>query len=229
VRQQDSGTQRARRASDRKQAQREAWIGAARELLIDGGVGALSLRKLAERLAQTTGAFYAHFKGLEDLLDCLREDWVEANTTPFTRAIAAAGDDGMRQYMSYVRVLVLDAEFDPRYDNAIRDWAHACETTGAVLREVEVFRIEQLRGVFEALGFVGRAALIRARVTYFHQAGYNAMQIRETLEERLGNIPYYMEILTDRRDLLGMRTPEEVRACLEATRTPTAPDPDRQA
>jgi AcrR family transcriptional regulator len=220
VQRQASGTERGRRAADRKQAQREAWIAAARDLLIDGGIGALSLRKLAERLAQTTGAFYAHFRGLEDLLDCLREDWVEANTTPFTRAIAAAGEDGMRQYMSYVRVLVLDNTFDPRYDNAIRDWAHHCETTAAVLRDVEVFRIEQLRGVFEALGFGGRAALIRARVTYFHQTGYNAMQIRESLDERLGNIPYYTEILTDRRDLLGMRTPDEVRAYLEATRSP---------
>lgn len=219
MQQQDLGGQRSRRAADRKQAQRDAWIAAARELLIDGGVGALSLRKLAERLALTTGAFYAHFRGLDDLLACLREDWVDTNTTPFTRAIAAAGDDGMRQYLSYVRVLVLDNSFDPRYDNAIRDWAHSCELTSAVLRDVEVFRIEQLRQVFEALGFSGQAALIRARVTYFHQAGYNAMQIRETLEERLANIPYYMEILTDRRDLLGMQTPEAVRACLEATRT----------
>ena len=210
------GRKPAAAALARKQAQREAWIAAARELLIEGGVGGLSLRKLAERLAQTTGAFYAHFAGLDDLLRCLREDWVEANTAPFTLAIEAAGDDGMRQYLSYVRVLVLEDDFDPRYDNAIRDWAHGCPVTAGILREVEVFRIEQLRGVFEALGFSGQAALIRARVTYFHQTGYNAMQIRETLDERLANIPYYTEILTDRTDLLALTTPDAVRLALLA-------------
>ncbi|HSF77644.1 MAG TPA: hypothetical protein VLA38_03435 [Steroidobacteraceae bacterium] len=78
-------------------------------------------------------------------------------------------------------------------------------------------RIEQLEGVFENMGFERREAAIRARVTYFHQTGYNAMKITETLEERLANIPYYAKILTDRTDLLSLASPSEVRECLLAS------------
>lgn len=61
-----------------------------------------------------------------------------------------------------------------------------------------------------ALGFEGRAAQVRAHVTYFSQTGYNAMQVTEPREERLPNVPYYAEILTDRLDLLELKTAEAV-------------------
>ena len=197
-----------------RKLKRADWVGAARKALIDRGISGISLRNLAETLGATTGAFYWQYERLEDLLEEIRQDWAQRNTDPFTRAIEAAGPDGMRQYLAYVRVLVLEKDFDPRYDNAIRDWAHSSRRTAEVLREIETFRIEQLRTVFEAMGFAGRAALIRARVTYFHQTGYNAMQITESLEERLTNIPYYAEVLTDRRELLSLKNPSGVRQCL---------------
>lgn len=195
---------------------RQDWIAAARQVLIDKGVSGIKLRALSESLGATTGAFYWQYRNLEELFEDLRQDWAERNTAPFTRAIAAAGPSGMNQYIAYVRTLVLGGEFNPRYDNAIRDWAHGDSRTADVLRQIEILRIDQLREVFAALGFEGHEALIRARVTYFHQAGYNAMQITETLEERLLNIPYYAEILTDRSDLRSLRTAEEVRAMLIA-------------
>jgi AcrR family transcriptional regulator len=195
---------------------RQDWIAAARQVLIDKGVGGIKLRALSESLGATTGAFYWQYRNLEELLEDVRQDWAERNTEPFTRAIAAAGPSGMHQYIAYVRTLVLGEEFNPRYDNAIRDWAHSDKRTADILREIEIYRINQLREVFAAMGFEGHEALIRARVTYFHQAGYNAMQITETQEERLLNIPYYAEILTDRSDLRSLKTAEEVRAMLIA-------------
>ena len=195
---------------------RQDWVTAARQVLIDKGVFGLKLRALSESLGATTGAFYWQYRNLEELFEDIRKDWAERNTAPFTRAIAAAGPSGMHQYIAYVRTLVIGGEFNPRYDNAIRDWAHSDKRTADVLREIEIFRINQLREVFVAMGFEGHAALIRARVTYFLQAGYNAMQITETLEERLLNIPYYAEILTDRSDLRSLRTAEDVRSLLNA-------------
>jgi AcrR family transcriptional regulator len=197
---------------------REDWIRAASEILIEGGIATLSLRKLADALGVTTGAFYSAFQNLEDLHQAIREEWVRRNTEPFGRAIEAAGPDGMAQYLAYVRVLVLDARFDPRFDNAIREWAHSAPETAEVLRRIEDLRIEQLRRVFLALGFGERQALIRARITYFHQVGYNAMQIRESLEERLMNIPLYAEVLTERIDMLDLRDAQRVRSFLEGAR-----------
>jgi AcrR family transcriptional regulator len=195
---------------------RPDWVDAACDILIRGGIAALSLRKLAKALGVTTGAFYSLFRNQDELYAAVRKEWVRRNTEPFTRAIAAAGPDGMDQYLAYVRVLVLESEYDPRFDNAIRDWAHSCPETAKVLRDIEDFRISQLHRVFCAMGFADKPALIRARVTYFHQAGYNAMQIRETQDERLSNVPFYAEVLTERQHLLDLRGPDAVRALLLA-------------
>ena len=187
-----------------------SWIAAARKTLIEKGIAGISLRQLAEELGATTGAFYWQFANLEELLEDVRQDWAQRNTAPFTRAIEAAGDDGWDQYLAYVRVLLKEDEYIPQYDNAIRDWAHSSKRTAEVLQEIESFRIQQLLQVFLALGFTGRAAQVRAYVTYFHQTGYNAMQVSEPRQERLLNIPYYAEVLTNRTDLLGLKTPQAI-------------------
>lgn len=192
------------------QLTRDDWVATARGVLVGRGVGALGVRSLAAEMAVTPGAFYWQFRNLAALHDALRSDWADRNTAPFTRAIAAAGPEGLRQYLAWVRVLVLEDEFDPGYDNAIRDWAHHAPRTAAVLAEVEALRIRQLRGVFGAMGFEGHTAEIRARVAYYHQVGYNAMRVHETREHRLRNVPYYAEILTDTRALAGLDSADAV-------------------
>lgn len=187
-----------------------SWIAAARKTLIKKGIAGISLRQLAEDLGATTGAFYWQFANIEELLEDVRQDWVQRNTAPFTRAIAAAGDDGWDQYLAYVGVLLREDEYIPQYDNAIRGWAHSSERTAEVLQEIELFRVNQLLQVFLSLGFSGKAAQVRAYVTYFHQTGYNAMQVSEPREQRLLNIPYYAEALTNRTDLLGLQTPQAI-------------------
>ena len=201
-----AGPQRARRGG---QLCRDDWVDAARAILVSGGIAALGVRRLAAALEVTPGAFYWLFENLEELHEAIRQDWAIRNSRPFSRAIAAS-PPGIEQYLAWVRVLVLEDEFDPGYDNAMRDWAHTNPQSAEVLRRVELARIAELRAVFEAMGFVGHAAEIRARVTYYHQVGYNAMRIREPLDERLANVPFYAEILTDHRIFADAVTPDEV-------------------
>lgn len=210
----DTASPRPEAAGRNGQLTRSAWIAAARAVLIGRGIGALGVRALAAEMNVTPGAFYWQFRSLEALHDALRCDWAETNTAPFGRAIAAAGPVGLRQYLAWVRVVVMEDEFDPGYDSAIRDWAHHSPRTAAQLAEVESLRIRQLRGVFVAMGFEGHAAEIRARVAYYHQVGYNAMRVREPRDQRLRNVPYYAEILTDTRALAGLDSADAVLAVL---------------
>ncbi|WP_420859243.1 TetR/AcrR family transcriptional regulator [Marivivens marinus] len=199
-----------RKSKKDRNLDKASWIAAARKALIEKGITGISLRQLAEELGATTGAFYWQFSNLEELLEGVRQDWAQRNTAPFTEAIEAAGADGWDQYLAYVGVLLKEDQYIPQYDNAIRDWAHSSKRTAEVLKEIEGFRIQQLHQVFLALGFSGRAAQVRAYVTYFHQTGYNAMQVSEPREERLLNIPFYAEVLTNRTDLLGLKSAQDI-------------------
>ncbi|PVH30660.1 TetR/AcrR family transcriptional regulator [Pararhodobacter oceanensis] len=171
------------------------WIRAARGILISDGVGGLSLRRIAAVLEATTGAFYWQFANLEALLADLREDWRRRNSAAFDRVFGDPDLDGFGRYLGYVRILLREDEYDPKYDSAMRDWAHSCEKSHAVVTEVDARRVAQLEGLFTELGFNSRSARVRAMMTYFHQSGYYQMNIDETQEERLANIPYYAEIM----------------------------------
>ena len=187
------------------------WIRAAREALIAQGVSSLSLRGIAARLNATTGAFYWLFSNLEDLLSGLREDWRTRNSAAFDRIFDDPELKAREKYIGYVRVLLQEGAYDPNYDSAMRDWSHSSELTRAVLAEVDNRRITQLRGMFDEMGYSPRSSRVRALMTYFHQSGYYRMEIDETLDERLANIPYYAEILVGPGFISANLTVEELR------------------
>ncbi|GHC41016.1 TetR family transcriptional regulator [Gemmobacter nanjingensis] len=192
-------------------AARAAWVAAARDSLIASGVSGLNLRGLSASLGVTTGAFYSVFSGLEDLHEALRQRWIDQNVTPMIEAIAAVGDDGFMQYLAALRVTILEDGIDPRFDNAIRDWAHSSPRTAEVLADADTLRIAALERMFLALGEDEKRAMIRARIAYFHQVGYGTLEIHDDPDERLLNLRYYAEALTGRRDLLVCTSADEVR------------------
>lgn len=192
------------------EAARAVWVDAARDILIAGGVSALNLRGLAASLGVTTGAFYSVFSGLEDLQDALRQRWLDQNVTPMLDAMSAAGEDGFQQYLAALRLTVLEGG-DPRFDNAIRDWAHSAPRTAEVLAKADTLRIGALERMFRALGDDEKRAPIRARIAYFHQVGYGTLEIHDDPDERLLNLRYYAEALTGRTDLMVCETAYEVR------------------
>ena len=192
-------------------AARAVWVDAARDILIAGGISALNLRGLSASLGVTTGAFYSVFSGLEDLYEALRQKWMDQKVDPMIKAISTAGDDGFQQYLAALRVTLLADGYDPRFDNAIRNWAHSSPRTAEVLAKADTLRIAVLEQMFRALGDDEKHAQIRARIAYFHQVAHGTVGIAEDPDERLLNLRYYAEALTGRADLMVCQTAEEVR------------------
>ena len=56
-------------------------------------------------------------------------------------------------------------------------------------------RLDILRGLFLALAFPKIEADIRARVMYYHQVGYYALRLRETIDYRRSVFPTYFKVL----------------------------------
>ena len=171
------------------------WINAARDVLVQNGVGAVKVQPLATRMDTTTGSFYWHFKDRGELLSALLEDWEQRNTGAFLTAYRAAPPNPEEQLNAVARVWLAEDDFDPAYDAAIRDWARVSPDVEDRVRRVDDQRIDLLKAIFCDFGLDETRAFIRARITYFHQVGYYALRIAETREQREQLFLLYTEAL----------------------------------
>jgi AcrR family transcriptional regulator len=174
---------------------REDWLDAARRALVAGGIDRVKVEPLAGVLGVTTGSFYHHFKNRQALLDGLLEHWENNNSEPLFRLVEEAGPDPDRQLDALFDAWLDESVYDPDYDSAVRDWARTSTAAEAVVRQVDARRIDLLQRIFAAFGYDAERAFIRARVTYFHQVGYQAMKIIEPREQRQRLRPYYRDAL----------------------------------
>jgi AcrR family transcriptional regulator len=187
---------RRRRALDR-----DAWVAEARAALIAGGIAAVRIGQLARRLAVTREAFYWHFDSLADLHAALLRDWAEGNSAAYRAPPTAGRQAGARAFRRLAKAWLSERRYDPGWDAAVRDWARTSKAAARKLAEVDRHRIEVLRRMFVAMGFEEVEALIRARITYFHQVGYYAIDLGEAPSRRARLAPVYVRILTGRRIL----------------------------
>jgi AcrR family transcriptional regulator len=177
---------------------REIWLDTARQALIEEGTAGLEINKLAKRLGISRGGFYWFFKSREQLLDELLAYWTEAGTLLFERILRRSGKNGMQEFQAIVNVWIDEKEYDPRWDAAVRDWARTSPAVLKALEAVDEKRIALLEQVFLDLGYRGKEAHVRARVTYYHQVGYYALGVQESRKQRLDLLPFYTKILTGR-------------------------------
>jgi AcrR family transcriptional regulator len=193
---------------------RSQWVSAARTILIASGIESVKVRKISEKLGVTTGAFYYIYKNLEELHGDLLMDWRKRNTAPFTNAVEETGSDGRAQLLALGRVIMLEEDYDSAYDNAIRGWAHKSCLAREALEEINRYRIDLISSMFETVGFDRKSARVRSKVYYFHQVGYQALRVDESVDARLRNAPYYSEILTGGIEQYPFDDPTAVRKML---------------
>lgn len=181
----------------RQSLAREDWIAAARAELVAGGVNAVKIVRLAKRLRVTRGSFYWHFTSGADLLRELLKSWEQTNTAPFERSLANGnGHNGVREFTAIMNLWLDESEYSPAFDTAVRDWARTSAAAASVVGRVDERRIKVLHRIFQDLGFREPEALVRARVAYFHQVGYYALEFKEERKHRLALAPTYMMVLT---------------------------------
>jgi AcrR family transcriptional regulator len=177
---------------------REVWLNTARQALIEEGTAGVEVNKLAKRLGVSRGGFYWFFKSRKQLLDELLVYWAETSTILFERILQGSGRNGMQEYQALIDLWIDENEYDPKWDAAVRDWARTSAAVLKVVQSVDEKRIAVLEQVFLDMGYKGKEAKVRARVTYYHQVGYYALGIRESRRQRVELIPFYRKVLTGR-------------------------------
>lgn len=181
--------------SRRDPLNRQDWINAAKELLIQGGIENVRIGRLAESLNVTRGGFYWLFSSRDDLLDELLEDWKKTNTLPFEK-ILNAEHKGVEELKALVDMWIQEDVYSPPYDSAVRDWARMSEVTAKAVKEIDSRRIDLMKNIFIDLGYAEDEAFIRARVMYFHQVGYYILGLGESREDRYKALPLYLKVLS---------------------------------
>jgi AcrR family transcriptional regulator len=163
---------------------RQEWLELAREMLIRGGVEAVTVQSMSRRLGVTRGGFYGYFGSRDALLQRLLKDWQEVNTRALRRIAAPGRKDGEVQFEELIDMWVEDEGYSPEYDAAVRDWARRSAKVAHAVHKVDRERIRLIERVFQNLGFRDLEAHIRARVTYYHQVGYYALAVHESRSTR---------------------------------------------
>ncbi|HWV61487.1 MAG TPA: TetR/AcrR family transcriptional regulator [Sphingopyxis sp.] len=188
------------------------WIDAGQRMLVDEGIAGLKVDRLASRLGVSRGGFYHHFRDRDEFLDRLVGHWEATcrflpDTPPPARpAEAVAWFDGT------IERLIESDGYDYHFDLAVREWARADTRVAWAVERADRERIETLRKFFEAIGYAGEEAATRARIFYYHQIGYYAIGVRQSIVERRRNAELYIDILCGEQALAAARTTWKARA-----------------
>lgn len=191
---------------------RDDWIEAAITLLAGRGVAAVKITKLADELGVTRGSFYWHFKDREDLLSALIKVWEQRNTKALLDAVESS-DDLVSGIMAIFECWLAAEPFAPRLEAAMRDWGHQSIKVRRAVKNADRRRAKAIAKVFLCAGFAEEEADIRAKVIYYTQVGYYALEEDESITKRNTRLAAYYKVFTG-RDL----DPGTVAAFLKRTK-----------
>ena len=175
---------------------REAWLDAAFELLLEGGVDNVKILPLAKRLKLSRTSFYWFFKDRETLLDALIERWRDKNTYNLVRQTEAYSESIAEAMLNVFDCWLDPGLFDAQLEFAVRSWALQSERVAQEINAADEARILALTQMFVSYGFDSLAANVRGRTIYLTQIGYITMKSQEALGVRMQRIPGYVEIFT---------------------------------
>jgi AcrR family transcriptional regulator len=190
-----SPPRRGARSSNVK-ATRDDWLDVALSALALEGVDHVTVLALSERLGVSRSSFYWYFKNRDELLGALLDRWDELNT----RSIVAQAEESSATVNEAVcnvfRCWVSPTIFSPRLDFAVREWARRSAHVRKALDRSDRIRTEAMKALFVRFGYEDEDAFVRARVLYYTQIGYYALDLREPIEARLNLTPHYLKAFT---------------------------------
>ncbi len=185
----------------------DLWLDAAYHLLIEGGVEAVKVMPLAEKLGLSRTSFYWHFADREALLAGLIARWEHKNTANLIAQTQKAAQTIAEAALNLCDCWFMPDIFDDRLEFAIRTWALTDPQLGRTLAAADAARIAAIKAMFLRFGYPDDEADIRAYTVYLTQIGYISMRFSEPLLSRLDRAPNYALTFTGKPP-----TPAEVEA-----------------
>lgn len=186
---------------------RDDWLKVAMDLLVSDGVSEVKVLTIGKRLDVSRSSFYWYFKSRKDLLAQLLSEWERTNTGILVDYAAQPAETITEAVANFFRAIVDPNGFNHQLDFAVREWARRDGGVRRVIDRSDTARTEAIAAMFRRHGYPPDESDIRARVLYYQQIGYYALELNETLEERLTRVEGYLLAFTGQKP-----TPEEVSA-----------------
>jgi AcrR family transcriptional regulator len=161
-------TKRQEAAGRPARLDRNAWIDAATDMLVEHGLAAVAVEPLAKRLGATKGSFYWHFTDRNELVRAVLEAWAQRHTEAVIAAVEREPDPRRRLGELFTRVIA----DRPDMTLEMRLLANTADPLVAqTLRSVVERRVTYVTECFEALDMPPTQARQRARLAYSAYAG----------------------------------------------------------
>lgn len=167
------------------------------ESLAQLGERQIGVRELCARLGVTTGSFYAHFHGREDFARSVAQHWRQRYTTSLIEELRGGESDPTSRLRAVAEGVIQQGL--GKYDVAIRAWAAHEPAAARIVRRVDDERLEFVRDGFRALGLRGADLDMRARTFMTYFSFEHAQRGGRSKRERLAEIPWRIEMLTQPR------------------------------
>lgn len=175
---------------------RQDWLNVALDFLVSDGVAEVKVLTIGNRLGVSRSSFYWYFKSRKDLLNQLLAEWERTNTGILVRHSEIEARTITEAVCNFFRCVVDPNGFNHQLDFAVREWARRDGAVRRIIDRSDTARHRALARMFERFGYAPDEADIRARVLYYQQIGYYALELAETLVERLTRVEGYLYCFT---------------------------------
>lgn len=160
------------------------WINVAVDILTRDGIDNVKVQVISKRLGVSRSSFYWFFKDVGELYDELLSHWLTRNTSPVIERAMRPAKNLTESVCNVFECWLTPGQFDSSLDMAVRVWARRELHVRSVVEQADTQRVDALARMFSRHGIEGEEAFIRARVLYFTQIGYFALDVHDTQEKR---------------------------------------------
>ncbi len=175
---------------------RDDWLRAARDTLVKVGVGDVKITTLSARLGVARSSFYWCFQDRADLLQTLLAEWEARNSQCIIDKCDLRADSIGQAVCNFFECFIDARLFDQGLDFAVRDWSRRDAAVRIKIDAADARRLEAIERVFLRHGYEASEADARARILYFMQLGYHALDVAEPLDVRLARLEGYLKGFT---------------------------------
>ena len=175
---------------------RDDWLNVVRDILVSDGVGEVKVLAIGDRLKVSRSSFYWYFKSRKDLLVALLDEWEATNTRTIVTHCELPATTITEALCNFFRCFVDPALFDQGLDFGVREWSRRDGAVRTRIDRADQSRLQAITDMYLRFGYEQEEADARARILYFMQLGYHALDQNESLELRMSRVQGYLRGFT---------------------------------